>query len=180
MPTYEERLSWSPGDGAGLVVHRVGGFTVGALNCWENWMPMARAALHAQGENLHVALWPGGDHNTRRFTRFAAREGRSFVGSVSGLLRASDVPPDFPHRDRLGLEPGTVLCNGGTSLAGPDGEWLVEPVVDREEIVVAELDRTRVLEERQNFDPSGHYARPDVFRLEVDRRRQRPVDFRDA
>jgi hypothetical protein len=60
MPTYEERLTWSPGDGHGLRVHSIGPFTLGGLNCWENWMPLARAALYGQGEDLHVAIWPGG------------------------------------------------------------------------------------------------------------------------
>ena len=77
MPTYEERLVWSPGDGAGLVAHDLHEFRVGGLNCWENWMPLARAALYAQGVNLHVAVWPGNLANTEWITRFIARESRS-------------------------------------------------------------------------------------------------------
>ena len=92
MPTYEERLAWSPGDGHGLRVHALGAFSVGGLNCWENWMPLPRAALYGQGENLHVAIWPGGIHNTQDITRFIAREARSYVLSASGLLRRQDVP----------------------------------------------------------------------------------------
>ena len=172
MPTHEERLSWAQGDGAGLVVHPLAPFTVGALNCWENWMPLARAALYAQGEDLHVALWPGGEHNTRDLTRFIAREGRSFVLSVSGLLRPDDIPDDVPHRARILAFGEEFLLNGGSAVAGPDGEFLVEPVVGREELIVTELDHRRVLEERHSFDPSGHYARPDVLRLVLDRRRQ--------
>jgi len=80
MPTYEERLSWAPGDGHGLRTHALGAFTVGALNCWENWMPLARASLYAQGEDLHVAIWPGSVRNTEHITRFIARESRSYVG----------------------------------------------------------------------------------------------------
>jgi len=180
VPTYEERLAWSPGDGAGLVTHEVGPFTVGALNCWENWMPLARAALYAAGEDLHVAHWPGGEHNTRDLTRFIARESRSFCVSISGLLRAEDFPADVPLRERIVPEAGETLLNGGSCIAGPDGEWIVEPITEREELIVADLDQRRVLEERQNFDPSGHYARPDVLRLTVDRRRQSAVDFIDA
>ncbi|MEM7305558.1 MAG: carbon-nitrogen hydrolase family protein [Planctomycetota bacterium] len=169
VPTYEERLVWSAGDGAGLVTHRVEGFTLGALNCWENWMPLARAALHAAGEDLHVMLWPGSRELTSEITRFAAREGRSYVVSAGALLRAADIPADMPLRDAMA--DAELLYDGGSCIAGPDGEWVVEPQCGSEELIVAELDPARVFEERQNFDPSGHYARPDVLRLGVNRRR---------
>jgi len=179
MPTYEERLSWGVGDGAGLVTHRVGRFTVGSLLCWENWMPLARAALYAAGENLHVALWPGGAHNTSEITRHIARESRSYVLSVSGLLREQDVPADFPERARFVPTGGELLFDGGSCLAGPDGGWVIPPVTGEERVLSAEIAIERVLEERQNFDPAGHYARPDVLQLLVDRRRQRAAEFDD-
>lgn len=178
MPTYEERLAWSIGDGHGLVTHRVGEFVVGALNCWENWMPLARAALYAQGETLHVALWPGCLRNTVDITRMMAAEGRSYVMSVGSIIREQDVPAKVPCRERI-VSPGEVLYDGGSCIAAPDGSWVVEPIIGREAVVVAELDEARVRQERQNFDPSGHYARPDVLRLEVDRRRQRAAEFID-
>ena len=172
MPTYEERLTWAPGDGHGLRVHRLGPFTVGGLNCWENWMPLARAALYGQGEDLHVAVWPGGIHNTADITRFIAREARSFVLSVSGLMRQSDFPIETPHLDTILSGCPNLLANGGSCLAGPGGEWIVEPFIDDEKLVVATIDHQHVREERQNFDPAGHYARPDVTRLTVNRARQ--------
>ena len=92
MPTFEERLTWSPGDGHGLRVHELGAFTVGGLNCWENWMPLPRAALYGMGEDLHVAIWPGSEHNTFDLTKHMAKEGRSYVISVSGLMRPIDFP----------------------------------------------------------------------------------------
>lgn len=172
MPTYEERLTWSPGDGHGLRVHPMAPFTVGGLNCWENWMPLPRAALYGLGEDLHVAVWPGGIHNTADITRFMAREGRSFVVSASGLMRKGDFPANTPYRDAIVSACPDVLANGGSCLAGPDGEWVISPCTGEEKLLVAALDHRRVREERQNFDPAGHYARPDVTRLIVDRRRQ--------
>lgn len=172
MPTYEERLTWAQGDGHGLRTHRLGAFTLGGLNCWENWMPLARTALYAQGEDLHVAVWPGGVHNTQDITRFIAKEARSYVVSASGLMRKTDFPKDTPYLDQILANSKEVLANGGSCIAGPDGKWLVEPLVGAEELIVAEIDHQRVRAERQNFDPAGHYARPDVTRLTVNRERQ--------
>lgn len=177
MPTYEERLTWSPGDGHGLRVHSLGAFTVGALNCWENWMPLARAALYGMGEDLHVSLWPGGAHNTRDNTRFVALESRSYVLSVSGLMRPSDFPKDTPHLSAILENSKGFLANGGSCIAGPDGQWVVEPLIGEEKLIVAEINHRRVREERQNFDPSGHYSRPDVLQLRVNRQRQSPILF---
>jgi nitrilase len=172
MPTYEERLVWSPGDGHGLQVHKLGAFHVGGLNCWENWMPLVRAALYGLGEDLHVAVWPGGSHNTRDTTPFIAKEGRSYVLAASGLMRREDITPGIPHYEAIYAGSPEVLANGGSCLVGPDGEWLIEPVVGKEALCLATIDHKRVREERQNFDPAGHYSRPDVTRLTVDRRRQ--------
>lgn len=179
MPTYEERLSWAPGDGHGLQTHSLGAFMVGALNCWENWLPLARASLYAQGENVHLALWPGSTKNTELITRFIARESRSYVMSVSGLLRRDDIPGTIPHADLLIARMPEVMANGGTCVASPDGAWLVEPVADREQLVPATCHHHRILEERHNFDMMGHYARPDVLQLTVHRERQSAVHFID-
>ncbi len=179
MPTHEERLAWSPGDGHGLRVHSLGRFTVGGLNCWENWMPLARAALYGQGEDLHIAIWPGGVHNTQEITRFIAVESRSYVLSVSGLMRAGDFPQETPHLAAILAGGGERFANGGSCIAGPDGAWVVPPVIDEERLIVAVLDHCRVREERQNFDPAGHYSRPDVMQLQVNRQRQSTVNLVD-
>ncbi len=179
MPTYEERLTWAPGDGHGLRTHRLGAFTVGGLNCWENWMPLARATLYALGEDLHVAIWPGGIHNTSDITRFVAREARSYVISASGLMRKADIPEDTPHSELILANSSGFLANGGSCIAGPDGEWVVEPVVEEERLIVATVDHKRVRAERQNFDPAGHYARPDVTRIVVNRKRQSTLTIDD-
>lgn len=172
QPTYEERLTWSPGDGNGLQVHDLKDFRVGGLNCWENWMPLPRTALYGQGENLHIAVWPGSDYNTKDITRFIARESRSFVISVSSLMRTENFPADTPHVEKILEHAPATLANGGTCIAGPNGEWIIPPVVDQEGLITCTIDLNRVFEERQNFDPVGHYSRPDVTQLLVNRDRQ--------
>lgn len=178
QPTYDERLTWSPGDGNGLQVHPLKAFTVGGLNCWENWMPLPRTALYGQGENLHIAVWPGSDHNTKDITRFIARESRSYVVSVSSLMSKSDFPDETPHLDAILKNAPDNLANGGSCIAGPDGEWIVEPVLNKEGLIIQTIDFNRVLEERQNFDPVGHYSRPDVTKLIVNRERQTTVEIK--
>ena len=179
MPTHEERLVWAIGDGNGLRTHRLGPFTVGGLNCWENWLPLPRAALYAQGEDLHVAIWPGNRRNTEEITRFIARESRSYVVSVSGLMRREDIDPELPHAELLIQTADDLMANGGSCVAGPDGNWLLEPVTGKEALSVVEIDHARVLEERHSLDVVGHYSRPDVTRLIVNRKRQTTAEFLD-
>ena len=179
QPTYDERLTWSPGDGHGLQVHPLKKFTLGGLNCWENWMPLVRSSLYGLGEDLHVAVWPGSDRNTKDITRFIARESRSYVISVSSLMKKEDFPPDTPHLEKILKKAPDVLANGGSCIAGPDGEWILPPVVNEEGIFYQSLDFNRVLEERQNFDPAGHYSRPDVTRLVLNRERQSTLEIPD-
>ncbi len=179
QPTYDERLVWGPGDGHGLRVHSLGAFTVGGLNCWENWLPLARASFYAQGEDLHVTAWPGGLHNTEDLPRFIAKEGRSYVIAVSGLMRATDIPADFPHAETIRANAGDFMANGGSAIAAPDGSWVIEPVLGEEVLLVAEIDHQQVRRERQNLDVAGHYSRPDVTELLVNRQRQATVQFKD-
>ncbi len=179
QPTYDERLTWAPGDGNGLQVHKLKEFTVGGLNCWENWMPLPRAALYGLGENLHIAVWPGSDHNTKDITRFIARESRSYVISVSSLMRKSDFPKNTPHLEKILEKAPDILTNGGSCIAGPDGEWIIEPQLHTEGLIIETIDFNRVLEERQNFDPVGHYSRPDVTKLTVNRSRQSTTEYFD-
>ena len=179
MPTYEGRLVWAAGDGHGLRTHSVGPFEVGGLNCWENWMPLARAALQAQGEDLHVAVWPGGIHNTGDITRFIALESRSYVASVSGLMRREDIGDSSEWREIVAAASPHILANGGSCIASPDGQWFLAPSCPEEGLLVTTIDRRRVLEERHNFDPSGHYSRPDITKLEVNRKRQKVVELSD-
>ena len=177
MPTHEERLVWAIGDGNGLRTHKLGPFTVGGLNCWENWLPLPRAALYAQGEDLHVAIWPGSARNTEDITRFIARESRSYVVSVSGLMRREDIDESLPHADLLIESADDIMADGGSCVAGPDGEWVLEPVTGPESLSVVEIDHTLVLEARHSLDVVGHYSRPDVVSLRVNRKRQTTAEF---
>ena len=179
QPTYEERLTWALGDGNGLKVHPLKDFTVGGLNCWENWMPLTRTALYGMGENLHIAVWPGSDHNTKDITKFIAKESRSFVVSVSSVMTHQDFPESTPHLSTILENAPKSLANGGSCIAGPDGNWIVPPVIGKEDLITATIDHNKVLEERQNFDPVGHYSRPDVTELIVNRERQSILRIKD-
>ena len=122
-----------------------------------------------------MAIWPGGAHNTADITRFIAKEARSYVLSASGLMRMADFPAETPHLELILANSADPLANGGSCIAGPDGDWVIAPVVGEEKLLVATIDHSKVRGERQNFDPSGHYSRPDVTRLIVNRARQRIV-----
>ncbi|MFQ6126442.1 MAG: carbon-nitrogen hydrolase family protein [Candidatus Heimdallarchaeota archaeon] len=176
MPTYAERLVWGMGDAHGLKIHKWKGFRVGGLNCWENWMPLARYTLYAQGEELHIATWPGSPRLTRDITRFIAMEGRLYVLSVGGVLLEKDIPDSFPLKEAM-LAQRDRFLSGGTFLVGPDGEAIAGPIRNEETIIYGELDLDRVREERQNFDPTGHYGRPDVFSLTVKKNRLEALSF---
>ncbi|MFT4565695.1 MAG: nitrilase, partial [Saprospiraceae bacterium] len=179
QPTYEERLTWSPGDGNGLRVHALKDFRLGGLNCWENWMPLPRAALYGLGENVHVAVWPGSLRNTIDTAPFIAKESRSYSIAVSGLMRKEDVPEDTPHYDLMMEHMPDSMSDGGSCIANPDGSWLIEPIVNKEGIFVADLNFNRILEERQNLDPAGHYSRPDVTKLILNRERQSTLEIKE-
>lgn len=143
-------------------------------------MPQARTALYAQGETVHIGAWPGSSRLTGDITRFVAAEGRVFSVAASGLITAASIPGDFPLAEELREASDTVIFDGGSAIAGPDGQWLVPPVVGEEGLIVADLNLDRVFAERLNFDPTGHYTRPDVFRTLVNRTRNEAVQFTGA
>ncbi|MEM9189850.1 MAG: carbon-nitrogen hydrolase family protein [Myxococcota bacterium] len=167
VPTYTEKLVWGPGDAHGLRAAPTSVGRVGGLICWEHWMPLARQALHESGEDIHVALWPtvAGPHQTA--SKAYAFEGRCFVLAAGTLTRAGDLPEEF--RADIEEDDDTLLIRGGSAIVGPDGEFLVEPVMDRDTIVHAELDLRRIDKERLTLDVTGHYARPDIFQFAVNR-----------
>jgi nitrilase len=177
MPTNHERMIWAMGDGSTLKVFDTPVGRIGGLICWENWMPLARYALYAQGEQIHVAPTADDGEMAAISARHIAFEGRVFVISVCMILRRSSYPSDFELADEL-AGTGDLLESGGSVIAGPDGKLLAGPLQGEEGILYADLDLGRLIGDRQLLDVTGHYARPDVLQLVVDTTPREPVATR--
>jgi nitrilase len=171
MPTHDERLCWGIGDARDLRTHGFGAFRVGGLNCWENWMPLARNALYEDGEDVHICVWPGNASVTHDLPFLSAHEGRVWCASVCGLLSLADVPADFEFYADLAAEKTDVIFAGGSMIVDPRGAVVarIEPGV--EGIAAQEIDMRAIRAARHNFDAAGHYARPDIFQVGIQRRR---------
>lgn len=163
VPTHSERMVWGAGDGAGLNAVETGGLRIGGLICWEHWMPLARMAMHNSGEHIHVAVWPTVHELHQLASRHYAFEGRCFVLAVGLLMLRTDVPEEFPACDGE----TSWVERGGSAIIAPDARYLVEPVFDREELIVADLNLSEIDKESMTLDVTGHYARPDVFKFEL-------------
>jgi nitrilase len=162
VPTNHERLVWGMGDGTGLAAIQTELGRVGGLICWENLMPLARAALYESGVEVYLAPTADDTEQWHDSIRHIARESRAFVLSCCVFQRVSSYPDDVPLADG-----GELIGRGGSAIVGPDGAYLAGPLWDEEGIIYAELDPERLYEERQRFDAAGHYSRPDVLRLQV-------------
>jgi nitrilase len=165
VPTNHERLVWGPGDGRGLEAVDAGFGRIGGLICWENYMPLARFALYDSGVEVYVASTADDAEAWQATLVHIARESGAFVVAAAHFQRASGYPESFPLRAEL--EGVDVIGRGGSAILAPDGSYLAGPLFDEEGILYAELDPARLFEERQRFDPAGHYHRPDILRLEV-------------
>ena len=165
VPTNHERLIWGQGDGRGLHAVETGFGRLGGLICWENYMPLARVALYESGVEIYVASTADDGDAWQATLVHLARESRAFVVSPCHFQRASSYPDDFALRAEL--DGAGVIGRGGSAMLAPDGSYLAGPLYDEEGILYAELDPARILEERQRFDPVGHYSRPDVLELRV-------------
>ena len=167
VPTGAERLVWANGEGPMLTVVDIGGVKVGSLICWENYMPLARAALYAKGIDILLApTWDNSDQWVATL-QHGAKEGRVFVVGVTACIQARDIPRDLPGVDDIYGAPDEYLSRGNTTIVAPGGEILEGPLIGRHGTVTATLDLGLIAAGRRAFDPTGHYARPDVLSLSI-------------
>ena len=178
MPTNPERMVWGMGDGSGLKVVDTPAGRLGALICWESYMPLARYALYAQGLEIFVnPTWDNGEACLVTL-RHIAREAGCWVIGTATALQGCDLPEDFPERDRL-YKPDEWINDGDAVVINPVGTVIAGPLHREKGILFAEIDVEAARRARRSLDVCGHYARPDVFSLSVNRKPLEPVEFSD-
>ncbi len=175
-PTASERLIWGEGDGSTLPVIETELGRMGGLICWENYMPLARAALYGKGVELYLAPTADARDGWQATLRHIALEGRCFVLGSNQYVRRSDYPDDLELAHELEKWP-ELLCRGGSAIYGPMGDCLAGPLWEESGILMADLDMGEIVRGKFDFDVTGHYARPDVFRLTVDETPRRTVEY---
>jgi nitrilase len=173
MPTAMERIIWGQGDGSTLPVFETEIGKIGAVICWENYMPLLRTAMYGQGIELYCAPTVDDRDTWALSMRHIAFEGRCFVLSAVQYMTRDDAPADAP----IEAAPGETLIRGGSVIVGPLGEILAGPVYDQEAVLLAEIDLSALPKAKFDLDVVGHYARPDIFSLTVDARVKAPVVF---
>jgi nitrilase len=173
MPTAMERLIWGFGDGSTLPVLATPLGRIGAVICWENYMPQLRLAMYGQGIELYCAPTVDDRETWLPTMRHIALEGRCFVLSAAQFARRSDYPADYP----VDVPPEAVLISGGSCIVDPLGQVLAGPARDGEAVLVADLELDQIVRGKFDLDVTGHYARPDIFRLMVNTNPQEPVSL---
>ena len=173
MPTAAERLVWGYGDGSTLPVYDTPLGKLGAVICWENMMPAMRLAMYGKGIEIYCAPTVDDRDTWHASMRHIAREGRCFVLNATQFATRADYPADYENIH--GDDPATVMINGGSCIVSPFGEVLAGPTYGEEIILTAEIDMDELPRAKYEFDPVGHYARPDIFELRVDERAKEPV-----
>ena len=172
MPTASERLVWGFGDGSTMPVFDTPLGKIGAVICWENYLPLMRAAMYAKGIELYCAPTADPRDSWIASMRHIAVEGRCFVLSCNQFNRRRDFPSDY---GALGDDPEAIVTRGGSCIVDPFGNFLAGPNTDGEVILIAEIDRAQIVRGKYDLDVVGHYARPDIFQLQVDERAKKPV-----
>lgn len=175
-PTASERLIWGEGDGSTLPVFDTPYGKIGALICWENYMPLARAAMYAKGVQIYIAPTADARDAWQATIRHIALEGRCFVLSSNQYVTKDMYPNDLACYDDLASSPDE-MSRGGSAIVGPLGDYIVEPVFGREEILYADLDIREIAYSQFDFDVVGHYSRPDVFTLLVNEEKKENVKW---
>jgi len=176
MPTGAERLVWGFGDGSTMPVFETPLGRLGAVICWENYLPLMRAAMYAKGIEIYCAPTADQRDSWIASMRHIAVEGRCFVLSSNQFNRRRDFPPDY--RSIFGEEPDAIVCRGGSCIVDPFGNFLAGPHTEGETILTAEIDRAQIVRGKYDLDVVGHYARPDIFQLHVDEQAKQPVTIR--
>ena len=178
MPTNPERMVWGMGDATGLKVVDTPAGRLGSLICWESYMPLARYALYAQGMEIYVnPTWDSGETWVATL-RHIAREAGAWVIGTATALQGSDIPAEFPERDRL-FNPEEWINSGDAVVVKPSGAIAAGPLNRVKGILFADVDADEARRARRSLDVCGHYARPDIFSLSVSRRPLGPVSFSD-
>ena len=173
MPTYTEKMLYGLGDGHGLKAVPTSFGRVTTAICWEHWMPLTRQALHQQGEDIHIALWPRVHEMHQIASRQYAFEGRCFVIAAGQMLHMNDMPDELNNDASLDKE---WLLDGGSCIIRPDGHYDMEPQFGKNSVLYHQIEHLgQVLEERMTLEVTGHYSRPDVFHFHMDQTRQRSV-----
>lgn len=167
VPTYTERLIWGNGDGRGLNSVESNNRRIGGLTCWEHWMPLARMAMHNSGEHIHIAVWPTVHELHQLCSRHYAFEGRCFVLAVGLMMPTRDLPSELRADTEAQKQSGKWLERGGSAIIAPDTRYIVEPVYDREELIIADLNLSEIDQQFLTLDVTGHYSRPDVFTFDT-------------
>jgi nitrilase len=175
MPTASERLVWGFGDGSTMPVFETGIGRIGTVICWENYLPLMRAAMYAKGVEVYCAPTADARDSWTASMRHIAVEGRCFVLSCNQFARRGDYPAEY--RTGFGDEAKTVMSRGGSCIVDPFGNFLAGPNIECEAILVAEIDRAQIVRGKFDLDVTGHYARPDIFKLRVDEQAKQPVSF---
>jgi nitrilase len=177
MPTNPERMVWGFGDATGLKVVDTPCGKLGTLICWENYMPLARYALYAQGVEIYIApTYDSGDEWTETL-KHIAREGGCWVVGCGNLMQGSDMPADIPEKARLYPDEAEWINAGDSVVIAPGGEIIAGPMHEEQGILYCEIDRERAAISKRALDVTGHYSRADIFTLHVNTKAQSPVEF---